>query len=168
MNFQSKSAGNTINTARYIMCNPQYRAIITRSLNLFKKYNDSDVLDIDIVELKQKCLEKAIREKLTRDYGKDAFLRDFAKRVKLLKENSHFKEWCQAQGVDPYPAATHAVHLGVQKVREVVYDDIIDYGQPQLDFYPEWINPLFEEANLFKWLGNDRRALPAPRDNDNA
>lgn len=146
------------------MCNPQYRAIITRSLNLFKKYNDADVLNIGIVELKQKCLEKAIREKSTRDYGKDAFLRDYAKRVKLLTENNHFFKWCQTQGVDPYPAATHVVHLGVQKVREVVYDDIVDYGQPQLEFYPEWRTPLFEEKNLLRWLGKERKALPSPQD----
>lgn len=146
------------------MCNSQYRSIISKSLNLFKKYNDSDVLDIDIVHLKQKCLEKAIRDKSTRDYGKDAFLRDYAKRVKLLMENSHFIKWCQTQGVDPYPAATHVVHLGVQKVREVVYDDIIDHGQPQLEFYPEWAQPLFKQEDLLRWLGHERRALPAPAD----
>lgn len=130
------------------MCK-QFKSIIDKSLNLFKKYNDPDVFgDVDIVALKQKCLQKAINEKGTRDYGRDSFLRDYAKRVRMLLDSVYFDKWCEEHQVDVFSAATHVVHLGVMKVRQVIYDDVLEFGQPQLDFYPEWRMPLYSKEDL--------------------
>lgn len=146
------------------MCKSQFKTIIDKSLNLFKKYNDLDLLgDVDIVTLKQKCLQKAINVKVTRDYGRDLFLRDYAKRVKMLLDNTYFDKWCEEHQVDVFAAATHVVHLGVMKVRQVIYDDILEYGQPQLEFYPEWQVPLFSKEDLLNRLSYEPAGLlPAP------
>lgn len=103
---------------------------------------------MNIVDLKRACLERAINDKQTRDYGYDAYLRDFALRVELLEQSHPFCKWCDEKNVDPFAAATHVVHLGANAVRKAVFDDILEHGQPQLDFYEDWACPIFTKEEL--------------------
>lgn len=142
------------------MCKNMFSTINVKSLQLFKKFNSTGVLKVDIVQLKRACLEKAINDKQTRNYGYDAYLRDFALRVDLLQQSKPFCEWCAARNVDTFAAATHVVHLGANAVRKAVFDDILEHGQPQLDFYEDWANPIFTKGELAGRL-RGRKALPA-------
>lgn len=145
-----------------------FTVINEKSFNLFKKYNDADIFgtiegQVDIVRLKQNCLEKAIRLKETQGYGRDAFLKDYAKRVALLMDSRAFQEWCKEKGVSTFSAATHVVHLGVLATRRAIFDDIIEFGSPQLEFYPEWNTPLFGEAELLGRLAIHNLPDAAPQ-----
>ena len=120
----------------------QYRKYFAQGQNL--GFNNN------ISTLKKQCRDKAVEKMKNNHYDKDSFKRDTAIRVKLLTESTAFQKWSQDKQLDTFAAATNVVMLGITTLRNILCDDIINRKGVQLDYYPDWNNPLFtrEELNI--------------------
>lgn len=127
----------------------RFDEINTRARNIFKSAKKLGLTQ-NITELKRKAIDIAISEKGVLDYDKDHYLADYSRRVQLLVGNRFFNSKCESMGLSPFSAATHLVFLGSKKLKEILIDDILEYGVPQFDYYPDWSNPIFEESDLIK------------------
>lgn len=108
-------------------------------------------------EVKKLALERAITEKATAGYTKDVFLQEFARRVDLLLDSTHF---CQAvkgliPPLDPYCVATHIVVLGWKELENV----LLNGGYKDLKPYAEWQEPIITKEELGIFLENHPKAF---------
>ncbi len=127
----------------------RFDEINIRARNIFKKAKKLGLIQ-NITEFKRKAIDIAVKEKGALDYDMDRYLAVFVRRVKLLQGYSTFNQKCKSMGLNPFCAATHLVFLGSKKIKEVLIDDILVYGVPQFEYYPDWNTPIFPEEDLHK------------------
>lgn len=101
---------------------------------------------------KYKALKNAIIEKSTEIYTEDVFYQEFARRVDVLLDSTHF---CDAvknliPPLDPYNVATHIVVLGDKELKRI----LLEGGYKNLNPFPEWKEPIIEKDDLKSYLEN--------------
>ena len=102
--------------------------------------------------IKYKALDNAIIEKSTEIYTEDVFYQEFARRVDVLLDSTHF---CDAvknliPPLDPYNVATHIVVLGDKELKRILLEE----GYKELKPFPEWEKPILEKDVLKSYLEN--------------
>lgn len=127
----------------------RFDEINTRARNIFKSAKKLGLTQ-NITELKRKAIEIAVAEKGVLDYDMDRYLADYVRRVKLLQGSSTFNQKCKTMGLNSFSAATHLVFQGSKKIKEILIDNILEYGFPQFEYYPDWNTPIFPEDDLHK------------------
>lgn len=124
---------------------PEFNAITRRYRELYKKaWCDKST------KTKNEALKRAITEKSTEIYTRDVFLQEFARRVDLLLDSTHF---CDAvkeliPSLKPYDVATHIVVLGLEELERVLLYE----GYKDLKPFPEWGTPILEQKDLQSYL----------------
>lgn len=130
-----------------------FDAITRRYRELYQKcwYSHS-------TEVKQHALERAISEKATATYTRDTFLQEFARRVDLLLDSTHFCEAVKGlvPPLDPYNVATHIVVLGWKELERV----LLHGGYKDLRPYAEWNEPILAMDTLGVFLEHPQKGLP--------
>jgi len=101
---------------------------------------------------KFRALKRAIIEKSTEIYTRDVFYQEFARRVDVLLDSTHF---CDAvknliPPLDPYNVATHIVVLGDKELKRI----LLEGGYKNLNPFPEWKEPIIEKDDLKSYLEN--------------
>ena len=101
---------------------------------------------------KFKALKRAITERATEIYTEDVFYQEFARRVDVLLDSTHF---CDAvknliPPLDPYNVATHIVVLGDKELKRI----LLEGGYKELKPFPEWGKPILEKKVLKSYLEN--------------
>lgn len=96
--------------------------------------------------VKTAALERAIREKATATYTRDVFLQEFARRVDILLDSTHFCEAVKGlvPPLEPYNVATHIVVLGWKELENILLNGGYKYLKP----YKEWTDPILTKEDL--------------------
>lgn len=108
-------------------------SVLTRYRNLYK----SSVVDRSTAT-KKKCLEYAVKKKVTEAMTEDVFYREFARRIDVLLDSTHFVEACELLKLDSYNVATHVVVQGKKEMEDILFYE----GYRTLRPFPEWKEPI--------------------------
>ena len=97
---------------------------------------------------KAKCLDYALNEKVDATWTKYVFYREFARRIDVLRDSTHFVDACKRLDLNLYSVATHVVVLGVKEMENILFYD----GYKTLSPFPEWKTPIIAEEKLKDYL----------------
>lgn len=113
-------------------------SVLTRYRNLYK----SSVFDRSTA-VKARCLEFAVKKNVTEIMTEDVFYREFARRIDVLLDSTHFVEACKSLKLDSYSVATHVVVQGKKEMEDILFYE----GYKALHPFPEWKDPIIPKTH---------------------